>query len=109
MPDREGVVLANVIAFLKSPLGEHIKAVFIDFMSLYQKPRTSEHDVAFAAALGVMADMCTNDISHLAVALQGSKKFGIVGANRAYQDMTICVCNVHRATGVVRAAAGRHP
>jgi hypothetical protein len=56
-PDPEGVVLARVVAYLRSGLGVSIRAVFIDYMSLPQKPRSSPQEGTFAAALAVMADV----------------------------------------------------
>ena len=46
-PDPEGVVLANVCTFLRSPHGQHITAVFMDFASLPQKPRDSGEERDF--------------------------------------------------------------
>uniref|UniRef100_A0A7S3X527 Uncharacterized protein n=1 Tax=Emiliania huxleyi TaxID=2903 RepID=A0A7S3X527_EMIHU len=56
-PDVTGEYLANVRRFLRHPLGEHVTALFWDFSSLPQKPRTAAEDDFFYQALKVMATM----------------------------------------------------
>ena len=56
-PDPSGAYLGAVRRFLRHPLGAHIKAVFWDFASLPQKPRTPAEDDAFSEALKAMGDM----------------------------------------------------
>ena len=56
-PDPTGTYLNNVRRFLRCPLGAHIVAVFWDYASLHQKPRTSAQDAFFSQALGVMGDV----------------------------------------------------
>ena len=56
-PDVSGMVLAAVRRFLRSELGRHVVAVFWDFASLPQKPRSSDEDALFQQALGVMGDV----------------------------------------------------
>ena len=55
--DVDAVYLRALVRFLNSPLGSHIVGVFVDFMSLAQYKRTADEDVAFGAALGVMAHL----------------------------------------------------
>ena len=56
-PDPDGLVLANVVAFLNSPDGANVEGVFWDFSSLYQQPRMPMQDAAFREALNVMGDL----------------------------------------------------
>ena len=56
-PDQTGTYLSNVRRFLRCPLGTHIVAVFWDYASLHQKPRTPAQDAFFSQALGVMGDV----------------------------------------------------
>ena len=56
-PDVTGEYLANVRRFLRHPLGEHVTALFWDFSSLPQKPRTAAEDEFFYQALKVMGDV----------------------------------------------------
>ena len=56
-PDEEGVYLAAVRRALRSGLCAHIKALFWDFASLLQKPRSKDGDVLFGQALNVMGDV----------------------------------------------------
>ncbi|EOD23561.1 hypothetical protein EMIHUDRAFT_239461 [Emiliania huxleyi CCMP1516] len=56
-PDVTGEYLANVRRFLRHPLGEHVTALFWDFSSLPQKPRTAAEDDFFYQALKVMGDV----------------------------------------------------
>ena len=41
----------------------HLEAIFWDFPSLYQAPRTIEQEAAFRRALTVMGDLCTRSLS----------------------------------------------
>jgi len=56
-PDVTGEYLANVRRFLRHPLGEHVTALFWDFSSLPQKPRTEAEDELFSQSLKVMGDV----------------------------------------------------
>ena len=56
-PDVTGEYLAAVRRFLRSPLGAHLKALFWDFPSLPQKPRSGVESQLFGAALKVMGDV----------------------------------------------------
>ena len=55
-PDVTGVVLKNVRRFLRHDLGQHLEALFWDFASLPQKPRSPAEDAFFKLALPVMGD-----------------------------------------------------
>ena len=56
-PDPTGQYLAAVKRFLHSSEGAHIKAIFWDFPSLPQKPRSADDNEKFAAALECMGDL----------------------------------------------------
>ena len=56
-PDVTGTYLASVRRFLRSDLGAHIVAIFWDFLSLPQKPRTAAEDEQFGDALECMGDL----------------------------------------------------
>ena len=56
-PDVTGEYLASVQRFLRSELGTPIVAVFWDFLSLPQKPRSPEEAEQFADALDCMGDL----------------------------------------------------
>ena len=57
-PDPDGATLGELLGFLRGPLGAHVVGVFVDFACLHQNPRTEEQDIAFGAALKVMANGC---------------------------------------------------
>jgi hypothetical protein len=54
-PDDDGTRFHAVQQFLQSPQGVHIRALFVDFMSLPQSPRTPVEDAQLALAFTVMA------------------------------------------------------
>lgn len=56
-PDVTGTYLAAVRRFLLSDLGACIVAVFWDYLSLHQKPRTPAEDEQFSDALDCMGDL----------------------------------------------------
>ena len=56
-PDPTGTILQRIRHFLRGPLGKSITAIFWDFPSLHQKPRTPEEDKAFGQALDRMGDL----------------------------------------------------
>ena len=56
-PDPEGATLKELRQLLKSSHGAHIKAVFWDFPSLHQHPRTDLEAAQFKKALTVMGDL----------------------------------------------------
>ena len=66
-PDPSGAYLEKIQMFLR----EHptIKAVFWDYMSLHQCPRSTEEDVQFQAALGSMADLYASPLSTVVMQL----------------------------------------
>ena len=55
-PDPDGATLRALVRFLCDEVGEYIVGVFVDFMCLHQPPRTAEQEVAFGAALKVLAN-----------------------------------------------------
>ena len=61
-PDPTGERLATLVEFLNSPEGKHIKAVFWDFISLFQWPRTDEQEEAFLQSLSVMGSLYASPI-----------------------------------------------
>jgi hypothetical protein len=56
-PDPSGEYLRAVCRFLKSELGAHVRALFWDFASLPQKPRSKSDAKMVATALKVMPDV----------------------------------------------------
>ena len=55
-PDLSSAYLEAVRRYLRSPLGAHVVAIFWDFASLPQKPRSKAEDGLFGEALSVMGD-----------------------------------------------------
>jgi hypothetical protein len=53
-PDPDGVTLAALLRFLRSPLGAHVVGVFVDFACLHQHPRTARDEATFATAVKVV-------------------------------------------------------
>ncbi|EOD15166.1 hypothetical protein EMIHUDRAFT_119448 [Emiliania huxleyi CCMP1516] len=66
-PDVTGEYLANVRRFLRHPLGEHVTALFWDFSSLPQKPRTATEDKLFYQALDVMGDVYASALGTIVI------------------------------------------
>ncbi|EOD40533.1 hypothetical protein EMIHUDRAFT_360958, partial [Emiliania huxleyi CCMP1516] len=66
-PDVTGEYLANVRRFLRHPLGEHVTALFWDFSSLPQKPRTAAEDEFFSLALMVMGDVYASALGTIVI------------------------------------------
>jgi len=64
-PDVDGAYLAAVRRFLHSQLGAHVRAVFWDFASLPQKPRSAAEDALFQQALAVMGDVYASAVGTL--------------------------------------------
>lgn len=56
--DPEGARLAVVVRALKQ--FPQLQALFWDYASMYQKPRTDSQDAAFRSAIAVMGDLCTH-------------------------------------------------
>ena len=56
-PDPSGAYLSAVSGFLQSESGKDIVAVFWDYLSLHQWPRTDEENERFGDALKVMGDV----------------------------------------------------
>jgi hypothetical protein len=53
-PDPDGATLAALLRFLRSPLGTHVVAVFVDVACLHQHPRSAEQETTFQEALKVL-------------------------------------------------------
>ena len=66
-PDLSSAYLKAVRRYLRSPLGAHVVAIFWDFASLPQKPRSTAEDGLFGQALSVMGDTYASALGTTAV------------------------------------------
>jgi hypothetical protein len=58
-PDHPKADLAAIRRFLRSVMGAHVRAIFWDYASLFQLPRSPTQNSTFIDALSVMGDLCT--------------------------------------------------
>ena len=79
-----GVYLRALVRFLRSPLGAHVEGVFVDFMSLFQRPRDRAQEAAFGAALGVMAQLYASATG--TIVAQGTQAFVVHFAPQEVDD-----------------------
>ena len=95
-PDPTGEYLAAVIRFLLSSEGAHIEAVFWDYPSLPQKPRSKADGVKFVDALDCMGDLYasplgTTVIRHRTIPKRPAELDGVVVVMVAYGPPAIVV------------------
>ena len=102
-PDVSGMVLAAVRRFLRSELGRHVVAVFWDFASLPQKPRSPAEDALFKQALGVMGDVYASPLG--TTVLRHTNVSALIAAAPRRHRSRVSTGRVSRSLALVRAGA----
>ena len=114
-PDVTGVVLTNVRRFLCIDLGQHVVALFWDFASLPQKPRSATEEPQFKEALPVMGDMYASPLGtmvlrHTEVPPCPAELAGelvVLGAPAADGELLEALGRFGKVLGEVRREEGR--
>ena len=102
-PDPSGEYLRAVCRFLKSELGAHVRAIFWDFASLPQKPRSKSDAKMVATALKVMPDVYASVLGTMVM------RHRSVPARPASLDGEVIVLADDKATeAAVRSALEAH-